>query len=65
LVFDQQILAVENLDALRAQARVAAGEKESGGNETQAAEFPAEDTPLQVPPEIERLRNAKPRPVSA
>ena len=44
LVFDQQVLAVESLDALRAQAAEA------------APAFPAEDTPLQVPAELERLR---------
>ena len=42
LVFGQQILAVENLAALRAQAAA-------------APVFPAEDTPLQVPPEVDRL----------
>jgi len=52
-VFDQHILAVESLDALRAQAA-----------ET-ARHFPAEDTPVHVPPEVERLRNAAERPVQA
>ncbi len=46
LVFDQQILAVESLAALRAQAAEA------------LPAFPAEDTPLQVPAELERLRGA-------
>lgn len=74
-VFDEQILALEDLDVLRAQARVAAGEQESGGNATPKAElpehefpapeFPAEDTPLEVPPAIERLRGSRSRPVSA
>jgi lipoyl(octanoyl) transferase len=76
LVFDQQILALENLDALRAQAARSAASSQvpsspepaasaSSVQESPDPEFPAEDTPLQVPPEIERLRNTKPRPVSA
>jgi lipoyl(octanoyl) transferase len=69
-VFGEQILALEDLDALRAQARLAAGERAPAASEIPAAEspareFPAEDTPLQVPPEIERLRGIKTRPVSA
>jgi lipoyl(octanoyl) transferase len=55
-VFGQQVLAVESLAALRAQAKAA---------HVSAQEFPAEDTPLQVPLEVERLRNAKDRPVQA
>ena len=66
-VFDEQILAIENLDALRAHAGSA--ERVSGGNENPgeipAREFPAEDAPLAVPQEIERLRGSKTRPVSA
>ncbi len=46
LVFDQQMLAVESLAALRAQAA-----------EVLPA-FPAEDTPLKVPAELERLLGA-------
>jgi lipoyl(octanoyl) transferase len=68
LVFNQQTLAVENLEALRAHARSALENQvapESAVSESAAQEFPAQDTPLQRPPEIERLRNAKPRPVSA
>ncbi|MGA3033938.1 MAG: lipoyl(octanoyl) transferase LipB [Terracidiphilus sp.] len=69
-VFNQQVLALENLDALRTHARsVGPGQEtpapESAAPESRAPEFPAEDTPLQVPPEIDRLRRAKPRPVSA
>jgi hypothetical protein len=48
-VFGEQVLAVESLDAFLERAQ----------------EFPAEDTPLQVPPEIARLRGEKSRPVSA
>jgi lipoyl(octanoyl) transferase len=51
-VYGQQVQAVESLSALRAQI-------------ASAPEFPAEDTPLRVPPEIERLRNPKDRPVPA
>jgi len=52
LVFGLQILAVESLDALRAQAR-------------DAARFPAEDTPLKVPAEVERLLGDPNQPVRA
>lgn len=51
-VFGQQVLAVESLDALRAQA--AANER-----------FPAEDTPLAVPSEVERLHGGPDGPVRA
>ena len=50
LVFDEQVLAVESVEALRAQA---------------APVFPAEDTPLQVPPEVERLRGVENHPSQA
>lgn len=50
MVFGEQVLAVESLDALRAQAR---------------PEFPAEDTPLRTPDEVERLLGVKDRPVQA
>ena len=42
-VFDEQILAVESVEALRATAAAA------------VREFPAEDTPVRVPAEVERL----------
>ena len=51
MVFDQQVLAVDSLGALRLQAV--------------PPEFPAQDTPLQIPAEIERLRGAGERPVTA
>ena len=54
LVFDQQVLAVESLAALRTQAAAQA-----------APEFPAEDIPMRVPAEVERLRHTKGRPVQA
>jgi lipoyl(octanoyl) transferase len=56
LVFGEQVLAVENLDALRAQAEAAAGTE---------PEYPAEDTPARVPAEVERLRHREGRPVQA
>ena len=45
-VFDEQVLAVESLVALRGLAT------------PPTVEFPAEDTPLQIPDEIARLRGA-------
>jgi lipoyl(octanoyl) transferase len=54
-VFGEQVLAVESIEALRAQA-----------TERQAASaFPAEDTPLRVPAEIERLHPGAEPPVRA
>jgi lipoyl(octanoyl) transferase len=50
LVYEQQVLAVENLDALRAMA---AGMRPAS----------AEDTPLQVPREVERLHGEGEWPV--
>jgi lipoyl(octanoyl) transferase len=51
-VFTQQVLAVESLDALRAQAAAKRA-------------MPAEDTPLQIPAEVERLHCDPERPVRA
>ncbi len=55
-VFGEQVLAVESLTALRAQAAAAP---------VAPAQLPAEDTPLQLPPEIERLRGSVERPMRA
>jgi len=55
LVFNQQILAIESLAVLRAQAEAVAN----------TPVFPANDTPLQVPLEVERLAHAKDRPIPA
>jgi lipoyl(octanoyl) transferase len=55
-VFGERVLAVESLEALRAQAASAS---------TAPAQFPAEDTPLQVPTEVERLQGNASRPVRA
>lgn len=52
MVFDERVLAVESLEALRASAGA-------------ARQFPAEDTPMQAPAEVERLRGASSRPVRA
>lgn len=51
-VFNQQVLAVESLGSLRAQAKP-------------AQQLPAEDTPLQVPAEVEHLHGDPSRPVRA
>ena len=51
-VFEQSIIMLENLAALRASA-------------TPAPEFPAEDTPLRIPPEIQRLQHKPEPPVRA
>ena len=51
LVFEQQVLAVESLVALRAQAAAA------------APNLPAEDTPLRIPAEVERLMGKEGRPI--
>jgi lipoyl(octanoyl) transferase len=51
-VFSQQILALENLDALRTQAQ-------------SRKNLPAEDTPVQVPDEVRRLHNDPDPPVRA
>jgi len=54
LVFGEQILALEDLKSLRAQAQSPAPEVRR-----------AEDTPLQVPREVERLREPHEHPVRA
>ena len=50
LVFGQPVLAVESLTALRSYAQ-------------SPFNFPAQDTPLQIPSEVERLIHSKDRPV--
>jgi lipoyl(octanoyl) transferase len=66
-VFNEPVEYVEDLAALHA---LAAAEPESTASNSPAEEFsapvfPAQDTPLQIPPEIERLRRSKDRPISA
>jgi len=53
MVFDEHVLAVESLDALRALAAPA------------ERQFPAQDTPLRAPTEVERLQGLGERPVQA
>jgi lipoyl(octanoyl) transferase len=62
LVFNEPVEFVEDLAALRA---LVDAPPDSVASEFPAPVFPAEDTPLQIPPEIERLRRGKDRPVSA
>jgi len=54
IVFCEQILAVASLEDLRAQAGA-----------SNSSPMPAEDTPMQVPREVERLRGDFERPVRA
>jgi lipoyl(octanoyl) transferase len=61
LVFDQAVSPVENLTALRALAAA----KPESAPDFRAPVFPAVDTPLRVPPEIERLRHKPERPIHA
>jgi lipoate-protein ligase B len=60
-VFSQQILAVESLDRLLSQAAEAAFAQEDHS----VPEFPAEDTPMRVPSEVERLKGRADRPAQA
>jgi lipoyl(octanoyl) transferase len=55
-ILSQPIAAVESLDTLRASAAV---------SPPSATEFPADDTPLNVPREVQRLIDPKSRPVQA
>jgi lipoyl(octanoyl) transferase len=55
LVFGEQILAIASLDDLRAQEQLAA---------PQVPQVP-EDTPIQIPPEVERLHDRRKHPVRA
>jgi len=62
IVFNEPVEFVESLAALRAMADAAPESLASG---FPVPVFPAQGTPLQIPPEIERLRRSKDRPVSA
>ena len=55
LVFGEQVLAVESMEALRAEATARQSEPQ----------LPAQDTPLRVPEEIERLHHSGEPPVRA
>jgi lipoyl(octanoyl) transferase len=52
VVLGETVVAVESLEALRAEMGT-------------AREFPAEDTPMRAPREVERLRQEAQRPVRA
>jgi lipoyl(octanoyl) transferase len=67
LVFDQQVLAVESLEALRSFHPCGKERRENGAPNHGAAkaEFPAEDTPVRVPAEVERLRHKEGCPIQA
>ena len=66
LVFNEQVLALASLDALRAQAQTSpTAAPDSPTPASPPPQFPAQDTPLQIPPEIDRLRRAKDRPIPA
>jgi lipoyl(octanoyl) transferase len=56
-VLGEQVLAVESVDALRTQATARAE------SEAATAAFPAEDTPLQVPAELEQMTGVAEPPV--
>jgi len=56
-VFSRQILPLENLGQLRARAEAARPDRD--------AEFPAQDTPLDIPREVERLHHHEDRPKRA
>jgi lipoyl(octanoyl) transferase len=56
-VFGEQIVAVESLEALRSAAA-----KKSTEGSVPAHYFPAQDMPLQVPGEVERLHNGERKP---
>ncbi|HET7105096.1 MAG TPA: lipoyl(octanoyl) transferase LipB [Terracidiphilus sp.] len=56
LVFDQQVLAVDGLEALRAHAQRAG---------VSGPRPPTQDTPLEVPREVERLHGERERPLRA
>jgi lipoyl(octanoyl) transferase len=53
MVFEERVLAVESVDALRAMAAES------------SREFPAEDTPVRVPAEVERLLGGAEGPVQS
>jgi lipoyl(octanoyl) transferase len=67
LVFNEPVALVESLAELRALADAEPELPASNSSEEEfpAPVFPAQDTPLQIPPEIERLRHRKDRPISA
>jgi lipoyl(octanoyl) transferase len=64
-VFGQPVEKLDSLAALRARVRaVPADGPEPSTSGPRAQEFPAEDAPLQIPAEIERLRGTGKRPIA-
>jgi len=63
LVFGEQMLSVENLDALRARAQSA--RPHVAAQEAARPQTVPQDTPLQVPREVERLRDPREHPTRA
>jgi len=62
----EQVLAAESLDALRDSHPCGKDRHKDGApNPAGAREFPAEDIPLRIPAEVERLRGGPERPVQA
>ncbi len=59
-VLEEQVLAVEDLNALRRRG----AQPEPASPEFPAPEFPAQDTPLRIPPEVERVAGVRERPVN-
>ena len=59
-VFGEQVNAVGSLEDLRAQAAITSAPPQQA-----PPQFPAEDTPLQIPPEIDRLRGKPDPPIRA
>ena len=62
-VFGEQVLALESLEALRSAA--AAIPVQGACAPEALPQPPGQDTPLQFPPELERLRNSREKPVKA
>jgi len=61
-VFGQPLLEMESLAQLRASAEQTRGVTNDGDNAgAEDRKFPAQDAPLQVPAELERLRGESPR----
>src|SRR5579863_4276073 len=62
IVFDEPVEPLASLDSLRATAARPAA---PSAGDFQPRQFPAEDTPLRVPPELERLHSTAERPTRA
>ena len=62
-VFGEQVQPFESLDALQAQAAACPSPSAQEIRQQPPPEFPAEDTPLQIPPEVDRLGGKPDRPI--